>query len=910
VKSDDGTRSPLGVHLIRAALFFYPPAFRQEFGEALLTAYLDLQADIRRTHSSMATPWILLGTTLLTVWQMARTGLAERWSEGTRRGPSTTPQRKEPMLDSMISDLKYALRGHRQKPGLAVLAILTLALGVGASTAIFSVVNGVLLKPLPYPNARDLVSIQVNSGIGSSEGFYGLSEPEFLDFESEVSSLDGVAGYSGTSVTMGDSLAPRRIRILQTTASLFQVLGVEPVLGRVYTEEEDQPGAPRVAVLSHGLWIREFGGDPGVLGQDMILNDTPIPIIGVMPEGFNFPAPGWDVYSPSRVDREDPWARNNHYLPTVARLKPGHSIQEARTEMDVLAARSTAEYPDFYPNTGLRVQLRSFQDTIVGGVRTPLLILLASVGFVLLTACVNVANLLLARGETRKREMAIRAAIGASGLRITRQLFTESLLLALMGGVVGLGVAVVGIKVLLAMAPDALPRLNEIGLDVKVLAFSLLAAGFTGVLFGVMPALQAGGRDAQGGLREGGGERGTTRSGQGLRRTLVVAQVALAVVLATGSGLMLRSVTNLYSVDKGFVTENILTFRINPRSSVYDTPEKTVALYQQLLSGMNAIPGVRAAAATNSLPMDGGSNKWSILIEGRPVANVGEAPADLVQRVTPGYLDALGMTLLRGRWFTEADNADSPPVVVISEAMARERWPGEEAIGKRMKVWSGGYPWMEVVGIVKDVRHRGPGEEPRPRWYVPHAQAYRTAYQSPLANTIAVRSDGDPTVLMEPIQDVIRSLDSSIPISSVRTMDQVLDGAMGSQRFAMKLLSVFGALALLLAVVGVYGVVSYTVSRRTHEIGLRMALGARAGEVLTGVLGEGVTMALIGTVVGLVGSFSVSRVFESMVFGIGPTDPLTYLGVAFILLASVSLASLIPARRASRTSPVQALKEE
>jgi putative ABC transport system permease protein len=384
----------------------------------------------------------------------------------------------------------------------------------------------------------------------------------------------------------------------------------------------------------------------------------------------------------------------------------------------------------------------------------------------------------------------------------------------------------------------------------------------------------------------------------------------LAVVLVTGSGLMLRSVLNMYNVDKGFATENILTFRINPSTGRYDTQEKRVAFHTQLLDRIGALPGVTAAAAVHSIPMTGRNNNWSIIIEGRPVANVGEAPADLIQRVTPEYFDALGLTLVRGRLFTHEDDAQSPPVVVISEAMAQKHWPGEAAIGKRMKVFMPDWPWIEVIGIVKDVRHRGPNQEPRPRWYVPHAQAYVSAYSSPLAATIAVRSSSDPTPLMGPIRNLMTEFDPSVPISNVRTMEQILDGALGGQRFVMTLLTVFGLLALFLAVVGVYGVISYAVSQRTHEIGLRMALGAKGSNVLTQVMLEGLILSLVGVGAGLAGSFALSRVFESMVFGITPTDPVTYGGVVIVLIIAAAGASLLPARRAARVDPVVALRDE
>jgi putative ABC transport system permease protein len=892
------------------ALRAFPEQFRAVHGADLMAAFKDQRTDVLRRFPGTLSPLISVGLSLRVCWQLVRAGMAERRakaSEARRKGRET---RKVAMISTTISEVRHALRGHGKRPGLAMVAILTIALGIGASTAVFSVVEGVLLRPLPYPDSDALISIEVNSGMGSSDGFYDLSEPEFLDLEAGISSFSSVAGYDGNEVTFGDSTAARRIQVLATTASLFPLLGVEPALGRAFSAEEDVPGGPRVMVLSHGMWQTEFGGDRNIVGRSMIVAGQPLTIIGVMPQGFDFPFPGWDAYTQLQLNREEPWERNNHYLPTIARLAPGVTLQQARVEVGTLAARSTQDFPEYYPNTGLRVQLQTFQESLVGTARTPLYVLMAAVGFVLLTACVNVANLLLARGETRKREIAIRTAVGASAGRIRRHLLTESLVLAVLGGVAGLAVGTLGVRALLAMAPSAVPRLEEIEVNLGVLGFALLATMATGLVFGVIPALRTGSRDVHQILKEGGDPRTGSRSGQRLRRALVATQVTLAVVLVTGSGLMLRTVANMYDVDKGFETENILTFRLNPGSNKYDTQEKRVAFYRQLLERVNSLPGVRSAGAVFSLPMTGLDNNWSIIIEGRPVANVGEAPADLVQRVTPEYFEALGLTLVFGRLFTHEDDAESPPVVVISEAMAHKHWPGENAIGKRMKVFLPDWPWMEVIGLVKDVRHRGPSQEPRPRWYVPHAQAYVSAYASPLATTIAVRSDADPTPLMTPIRRLLSELDGSVPVSNVRTMEEILDGAMARQRFVMTLLTVFGLLALFLAAVGVYGVVSYSVSRRTHEIGLRMALGAEGSSVLGRVLREGLALALMGVGVGLLGSFALSRAFESMVFGISSTDPVTYGGVVIVLVAASVGASLLPATRASRVSPMVALREE
>jgi putative ABC transport system permease protein len=904
-----GLTPPLGVRWIRSLVRLFPREFRRMYGEDLVAAYLDLRDDVTRGRSRFGARWALTLATLSAGLKIARGAIAERWTEARRlRWAPPTPG-SESMLTDLWSDVRYAVRSHRKHPTVAILAVITLALGVGASTAIFSVVNGVVFKPLPYKDAQALVVVQVNSGIGSTTGFYGLSEPEFLDFGKEISSFSGIAGYYGSEVTLGDSLSPRRVEVVKATAGIFPLLGVEPLLGRTFTPEEDRPGATPLAVLSFESWQTEFGGDPSVLGRSIDLDDTPTTIIGVMPRDFAFPAAGPSIYSQMQLDRENPWARNNHYLPVLARLAPGATLRSAQSELDVLASQSTRAYPDFYPNTGLRVRLEGYQDSIVGGVKTPLYILLAAVGFVLLTVCVNVANLLLARGETRTREIAIRTSLGASRRRVMGQLFNESFVLAAVGGAAGLGLAALGVRVLLAMAPSSLPRLDAIGIDQRVLLFSLLAVVVTGVVFGMLPAFHAGRRDVHDALREGGGERGATRAGQGLRRALVVAQVGLAVVLITGSGLMLRTVANLRHVDMGFTTKNILTFRLDPRPGVYDTGEKRVAFYKELLSRVDGLPGVTASTAAASIPMTMGANNWSILIEGQQVADVGSAPAELVQRVTPGYLETFGMRLLRGRWINDTDDAGAIPVVVVSESMARKYWPGENPLGKRMKVFAEGRPWMEVVGVVNDVRHGGPEAEARPRWYVPYAQAYVSAYSSPLANTIAIRADTDPTLLMDPVTSVIHGLDSSIPITRVRTMDQLVDAAVGNQDFVTRLLTVFGLIALILAVVGVYGVVSYSVSERTHEIGLRMALGARTGEVLGRVLREGVLLATVGLVVGLAGSVLLSRVFASMVFGIDATDPLTYAGVAVVQMVAVLLASFLPAWRASRVSPVQALRE-
>jgi len=816
------------------------------------------------------------------------------------------------MLTAVVTDLRYAVRGFLKQPGFTAVAVLTLALGIGACTAIFSVVNGILLTPLPYQNPEQLVSIRVNSGIDPDGGFYGTSEPEYWDFGSLASSFAAVGAASGAEVTLGDSTGGRRVRLLRTTATTLPMLGVNPVIGRFFAPEEDQPGSTGAIVLSYGMWQSEFGGNPDVLGQTLTFDvlDQPLPIVGVMPSSFEFPDDTWEAWVPLNLNREDPWARNNHYLQVVARLAPGIGIQDAQNEMDLLAARSTDDYPDYYPDPGYRIRLDGYHERITGNVATPLYVLLGAVGFVVLMTCVNVANLLLARGETRKREIAIRNAVGASGRRLTTQLITENILLAAIGGLAGFTVAVAFTRLLLALAPSGIPRLGQVGIDGVVLSFSLAVSLATGLAFGVLPALQAARSDIHEIMKDGGGSRGATRSSHTIRRVLVAIQVTLAVVLASGAGLMLRSVLNMYSVDTGFDVENVITFRLNPSASEYNTGERRAAFYTGLLEEIRAAPGVTSASAVLALPMGSGSSNWSILIEGQEAATIGDAPAARVQFCTPKYFETLGLSLLRGRLFDEHDVADSPPVVVISETMARVHWPDEDPLGKRMKVWDSNWPWLEVVGVVKDVQHSSVSQDPRPWWYVPHAQGFATAYYSPRDMYLTVKSGTDPDMLMPTLRNVVGGYDSGVPISRVRTMEEVFAGAIDSERFITVLLTVFGLLALFLASVGVYGVISYAVTQRIHEIGLRMALGSPGGKVLAEIVRDGLIVSGIGIVIGLLGSVALSRSFETMVFGIAPTDPVTYAGVVVALLAAATGASLIPALRASRVDPMVALRVE
>jgi len=905
-------------------LHAYPVAFRRRFGRQMSEVFEDRCHTLWRESRWMAVAALVIAA----IGEVVFNGSIERISVWRGRwgppsantGPALTQKCVGGLIESVIQDARFALRTLRKRPLFTFAAVVTLGLGIGANTAILSVAHGVLLRPLPYHEPERLVDLAVN--VGSREGsrvFYGVSDPEFSDLRTEANSFEQIAGYHGGDVTIGDSLTARRVPVMRVTAGMLRMLGVNPHMGRFFTPDEDTRDGSRAIVLSYDMWQREFGGDPNVLGRTMMLHDfdaafaapfnQPVPIVGVMPAGFEFPDPHWEAWVPFGFDFEDPVARSAHYIEVVARLKPNVTLASAQSEMNVLAARATEDHPDIYPaDRGLTIRLQPYHTRIVGHVAAPLYLLLGAVGFVLLTACVNVANLLLSRAEARKHEIAIRTAVGAASGRLIRQLLTENLILAVLGGLAGFAVASWGVSVLLAIAPSGVPRLDQVDVDGSVLGFALVFAIGTGLAFGVLPALQAARTDVQDVLTDGGGAHGHSHSGQAVRRWLVVAQVAFAVVLATGAGLMLRSIRNVYTADTGFRTDHVLTFRLDPSLDKYPAPELRIAFYRDLLEQLGGLPGVLSAGAAHSLPLNYGGTNLSIEIEGRPNATIADAPSARVQFVTPEYFETLGLTLIRGRTFTRHDDAQTAPVVVVTEATALAHWPGVDPIGKRMRWY--GRRWMEVVGVVKDVHHFGVNREPGTWWYVPHAQGYISAYGSPRSMHVVVHADTDPAALVGPIRNVVATFDPTVPISRVQTMEEGFEAAVEGERFVTILLSVFGILAVSLAAVGVHGVISLAVSQRTHEIGLRMALGAPSTDVLLHVIREGLVLSLAGVIAGLLGSVVMSRGIDTMVFGITPTDPVTYGGVALLLTGVAVGASLIPARRATRVDPVEALRRE
>ena len=810
------------------------------------------------------------------------------------------------MLRSMAHDLGQAIRSLVHAPSFSLLTVATLAVGIGATTAIFSVVYGVMLRSLPYPDADALVVVR-HARDGSEMD--NQSEPELHDYEREVRSFSAVAGWTTTSPTLGSTDEPERIPAVRATAALLPLLGVQPRLGRFFTPEEDVPGAPATVVLSHALWVRSFGADPGVVGRSILLEGVPTTVVGVMPEGFVFPDPEVMAWMPLGLDTVNPWARNNHYLGVLARLAPGVGLDGARTELEALAARSTRAYPEFYP-TPVSFHAYGLRDRMVGDVRAPLLLLLGAVLIVLLIASANAAAIFLARGEERRGEIAVRTALGAGQARVVGQLLGESLMVALAAAAVGSALAIGGVAALRGLAPASLPRLEAIRVDVRVLGFGLATALATGLLFGLAPALQALGSDVREVLAAGArGAIGSRRAGR-FRRALVVAQLALATMLALGAGLLVRSFRSLRAVEMGFDPRGVLTVPLSPSRTTVPIDTQAVAFYQALEGRIAALPGVTAVGSAYRLPLVGGLDGYSIQVEGRIAATVGDAPVAGMQWATPGYFGALGIALLRGRIFTEADRADAPLVAVVNERLAQELWPGESALGKRLRMFPDGSPWMEVVGVVADVKHHGLRAESPAKLYIPHLQGYRSGYYSPNRMIVVVRTDGDPASLASAVRGVVRAVGPDVPIGSVRPMDEVVSAALASERFTLLLLGVFTAIALLLSAVGVYGVVARAVAARTREIGLRMAVGADRGSIARSVLREGALLAAVGCAVGLVAGVALSGLMRSLLFGVSPLDAWSYVLTAPLLALTAAVGCVVPALRAARLDPVRALRDE
>ena len=799
-------------------------------------------------------------------------------------------------MQKVIVDLRYAFRTLRKSPLFAGVAILTLALGVGANTAIFTLVNAVLLRPLPFPDPDRLVFVwEETTMFGLKDSVVAMGN--YTEWRAQSRAFQQMGALEQKLFALTGTGEALQVHGSIVTSSLFRTLQVKPAMGRLFREDEDRPGAPMVAILSDGLWRRVAGGDPNIIGKNLTLNEEKYEVVGVMPPGFNFPYRDNDLWTPVGTwYRADEFTnRGRHNSMVAARLAPGVSLAAANQEIRAIAARLEREYPD--TNRNVSAFVAPMRDHFVSETRSTLWILLAAVGFVLLIGCANIANLLLARASGRRREIAIRTALGAGRGELLRQLLTESLLLSIAGGMVGLLAALWGIHFLEKLVPGGIAAITGLRVDAPVLGFTLGVSLLTGLIFGLTPALQALRLDLNQVLKQGGGGRNAT-AGRGVERALVIAEVALAFVLAIGAGLLIQTFARVRGIDPGFPTKNLLAVRISGSPRRYQTVDRLVGLYNKVLQPVNALPGVASAGFSNGIPIafKGWVNGFEI--EGRP----GRSNSNF-RVVTPGFLETLGARLVEGRLLDQHDSGDVLVGAIVNQAFQRKFWPNESALGKRFRFGSE-LPWTPVIGVIADVRQSGLDVPAKPEMYL-------SALQVPApANYLLIRTRYDPARLATPVRQIMRAVAPDIAVADVETMDEILDREVSQRKMQMTLLTLFAGVALLLASLGIYGVLAYLVSRRTQEIGIRMALGASPAEVLRSVLGEGLALSGAGIAIGLAAALALSRVLAKLLFGVTATDPATFAAVAALLLAVAAMASWLPARRAMRVDPVLALREE
>jgi predicted permease len=810
------------------------------------------------------------------------------------------------MLDTLAQDVRHAVRALRHSPGFTAVAVLTLGLGIGANAAIFSVINATLLRPLPYHEPDRLVTVYHH--YPSLDLKAPVSVPGFHDYQGQTQLLERAAVETGWQPNLTGDGEPERVTASRVTGEYFATFGVAPALGRTLTPDENSDGRHRVVVLSDRFWKSRFASDRAVVGRTLQLNGESYEVVGVMPPSFrsfwNRSVDLWApiVFTPPQLTT----GRTNEFLAFTGRLRPGIARQRAQQDLTALAERLKEQYPDSYARewTLLTVPLA---EVATENVRRALWVLLGAVGLVLLIACANVANLQLARASARAREIAVRVALGAAPGRLMRYMLTESMVLALSGGALGLLMAMWGVPALLALNNRNLPPAEEIGVDAMVLGFTLLVSVITGVIFGILPAARMVRADLHGTLKEGGRGAAGDRGGLALRRALVVTTVAVALTLLTGAGLLIRSFARLLSVDPGFRPARLLVFNIALPSIRYPNDTVRLAAHERLVEALQSVPGVVAVGGTSTMPFGGGWSTGSFNVEGYQVPPDAQGPWGDQRIVTPGFLPALGVDLVQGRQFTDQDRLGSPRVAIVDENLVRRFWPNDNPIGKRItrgSLTDSVINWIEVVGVVRHTMQEGLDGQHR-------IQVYRPLWQIPIQQIqYAVRTSGDPLAVLGSLRAAVRSVDDQLPVSGVNTMETLIDGTTGPRRFAMILLGSFAGLAMALASIGLYGVMSYTVTQRTQELGVRIALGARTADVLRLVLSDGMRLVALGAVIGLATAFAVTRLMQSMLFETEPTDPLTFALIPLVLLAIALVASYLPARRAARVDPMAALRNE
>jgi len=802
-------------------------------------------------------------------------------------------------------DVRYAIRQFGRKPGFLITSVITLALGLGATTTIYSIVDSLLLRPLPYPNAPRIVRVW-NTFAPRAMMEIPASEPEFLEYR-QSRSFAHFAGFSTGAVTLTGSGDPLRTAASWGTSEFFQVMGTEPLLGRVFTADEFQSGHSQVAVLSYRLWQSRFGSRPDIIGKSILLNGQSCAVVGVLPRSFNFPGDDIDIWQPLPIP---PASANigNHYLNLVGELKPGVVLQQATSEMTTILDRIERKYPNYYGGAvGLGVSLIPLRQQMVGNVRPTVLVLMTGVGFLLLIACTNVASLLLARGEDRRQEVATRVALGATPMRILHQVLIENVLLFLGGGALGLALAFACLKVISARDYLDVVQMGGVGLDFRVLAFAAILSLATGLLFGLVPALKASRSNVSAALKTGGRDAMGSHHRTFIRSFLVISEIAFSIVLLTGAGLMISSLRQLLNVNLGFNPENVITMRLSVPEARYSIA-RTASFYRQLLERVQTLPGVKAVAIVNQLPMSDATANASFDVEGRPSSNSDVNVAD-TQVISPDYFRAMGISLLRGRFLNEEDANLPPAFVIVNQTLAGKIWPGQDPLGKRIRLGPS-YPWLSVVGVVADIKNHGPNIATKPEMYLVDTGQPFQIWVDLRSMTLVVRTAVEPQQVVSAIRDQLKGMDPDLALFKVSTLEQIVSSSTSQTRFPTLSLSFFASIALFLSAIGIYGVLAYTVAQSRHDIGVRMALGARQGQILRLFLGQGLRWAVIGGCVGTIAAIMLVRFMRSMLFEVSAYDPWIFVSVVLGLLMVVSLACSIPALRAAKVDPLIALKNE
>ncbi|HET9369642.1 MAG TPA: ABC transporter permease [Vicinamibacterales bacterium] len=816
-------------------------------------------------------------------------------------------------MATLLQDLKYAVRSLRRAPGFALVVILTLALGIGANTSIFSIVYAVVLRPLPYAQPQQLVRITSElGGLGASDT--GMAALELFDYQARTDLFSGVAGLYPINANLTGGEQPERVEVMLVSPNYFSILGAAPQLGRAIGPQDDGPGIPEIAVVSDGYWRRRLGADPNAIGRTVMVDGDPFVIVGVMPPGFRHPGrtveTDVDLWSPAgyrSMPFPDPTRTRRMLQGAVARLQPGVTIDQAQARLDAYAADMRSQFPSDYPaKDGWRPRLVPLHEDVVDRVAATMWILLSAVGLLLLVACVNVANLILTRASERRQEIAIRRALGASQVRLARQMITESAVLATAGGALGLLLAAWGIEALVALAPSRVPRLGEVSLDAAALVVATVLAGITTVLFGAAPAWQMRRSGTFAAAKEGGPGRSAGAGRTRVRHALVTTEVALAMVLLVGAGLFVRSVGELLTVPLGFDAQNLLTARVwlprpnDAAAGVYLRPENRVTFYRETLRRVRMLPGVERAAMSTQVPMGGYNPPIFFELDGVDPAS---RPTLHNFQVSPGYFETMGIPVTRGRDFSDADRQGAEPVAIVSEAAVRLYWPGRDPIGSRIRL-SPQAPWMTIIGVAGDVRHRRLDDAPQP-------MLYRSLEQSSnLTLALLLRTSGDRPGLAEAVSREVRAVDPNLPVYAVRTMSELLETGIAQRQFVMRLLAAFGGAAIGLALLGLYGVISYSVAQRTREIGIRMAIGARAADVSRLVLRQGLSLALAGMILGALAGLALARLIRTQLYGVAPFDPVTFAAVGGLMALTAAAAVYVPARRAARVDPIVALRSD